>query len=541
MSGQAPNPETRSILALPYRASIAVHPDYSYWSEHWEKIRDCEIGEVEIKRKREKYLPKLQSQDSSEYLTYLRRAVFFNMTSRTLNSLYGTVFSRAPKITGLSEEQKEKARKLTKDGTSLHLMAKTTVKEVLALGRYGLLVDASPDGSGAPYVSCYTAENIIDWEMAEVNGEWTLVRIVLREIFYDRISTLAPYQYKSRFRVLYLDELEDGSREYRQDIYINDTALILPDVDSLPDETITPEVRGEPIDYIPFIVVGPFTNHPDVEKPPMLDIVTLNLSHYVSYADLESARFLTGSPVYYVSLRNSEGAPEFYVGPNAVWQLGPDEKAGIIEFNGAGLRFIENALKDKEAQISAIGGRLMPGIARGAAESDNALAMKERNEQTMLMNISDTVDEAITQVLRWWADWDNTPRSDILEIYFELNRDFLLRETGARELRAIQLMYEAGVIPVEIVYDFLLKAEVVPEWMDRDEFIAKLNDKEQFPNMVDVIARMQNFPDAKTMHEFEANQQVLDGEGESTRVGVPQQVMAQRQADAANEQDEDES
>ena len=44
-----------------------------------------------------------------------------------------------------------------------------------------------------------------------------------------------------------------------------------------------------------------------------------------------------------------------------------DEDGGIIEFTGHGLRFLENALKDKEAQISAIGGRMMPGASRGAA------------------------------------------------------------------------------------------------------------------------------------------------------------------------------
>ena len=548
MSGQVPNPETRSILAVPFRVSLAVHPDYTYWSPHWESIRDCEIGEIEIKRKGEKYLPKLQSQDKVEYATYLRRAVFFNMTARTLNALYGTVFGRPPKVSGLNKSDLEKVKRLTKDGTSLHLMAKMAVKEVLAVGRYGLLVDASPDGTGSPYVACYTAENILDWEMEEINGKWQLTRVVLREIFYDREEAWTPYMYKGRFRVLHLEEQEDGSHIYKQHVFINDLGLFIPDVETTPFEEIIPEVRGEPIDYIPFTVVGPFSNHPDVEKPPMLDIVTLNLSHYVSYADLESARFLTGSPVYTVSLQNSDGAPEFYVGPNTVWQLGPNEDAKILEFAGHGLRFIENALKDKEAQISAIGGRLMPGSARGAAESDNALALKERNEQTMLLNISDTVDEAITQILRWWADWNNVPRSRIANIMFEVNRDFLMKDIGAREFRAIQMMYEAGIIPIDVVYEFLRKSEVIPDWMDEGEFRSRLDDAKQFPNMVDVLARMKNFPDAKSFHEFEMQrkgmmnaQAVTPQNGEPETAPVPQQVVAERQANLRNPQQEDDN
>lgn len=547
MSGQVPNPETRSILAVPFRASLAVHPDYTYWSPHWETIRDCEIGEIEIKRKSEKYLPKLQSQDKSEYSTYLRRAVFFNMTSRTLNALYGTVFRRAPKVSGLNAKQREAAKSITKDGTSLHLMAKTTVKEVLAVGRYGLLVDASPDGVGNPYVACYTAENILDWEVEEINGKWQLSRVVLREIFYDRAEAWSPYQYKGRFRVLYLDEIAEGEYVYRQNVFVNDTGLFIPDIETTPFDQVTPEVRGEPLDYIPFTIIGPFTNHPDVEKPPMLDIVTLNISHYISYADLESARFLTGSPVYTVSLTNNEGAPEFYVGPNTVWQLGPNESASILEFAGHGLRFIENALSDKEAQISAIGGRMMPGTARGAAESDNSLAMKERNEQTLLLNISDTVDEGVTKILRWWADWNNARSTTIQGINFEVNRDFLMKDIGAREFRAIQQMYENGIIPVDVVYEYLRKAEVVPEWMDELEFTNRLNDAKQFPNMVDVLARMKNFPDAKSFHEFEmqrkamlASNSVEPGAGDPDNPPVPQQVMAERQANSRNPKPEDE-
>jgi len=510
MNAQVPNPEARSILSIPFRAALSVHPDYTYWAPHWETIRDAEIGEVEVKRKADKYLPKLSSQDASEYQSYLRRAVFFNMTSRTLNSLYGTVFRRAPKVSGLQAKTLEAAKSITKDGTSLHLMAKTTVKEVLAVGRYGLMVDAEQDGRGGAHVACYTAENIIDWDMAEVGGKWQLVRVVLREIFYDRDEAWGPYQYKARFRVLVLDE-STGSPVYKQFVFINEIGTNVPDVDALDGATeIVPKVRGAELDYIPFIIVGPFTNHPDVQKPPMLDIVTLNYSHYLSYADMESARFLTASPVYKVNLTNADSAPDFKVGPNVVWQFGPGEDGGIIEFTGHGLRFLENAMKDKEAQISAIGGRLMPGASRGAAESDNALALKEQNEQTMLLNLADTVDEATTKILRWWADWNNVSKDAVEKIVFEINRDFLISDGGAREFRAIQQMYEAGIIPVDVVYSYLRKNDVIPEWMSEEEFASRLNDSKQFPNMVDVLARMKNFPDANAFHEFEMQKKMMN-------------------------------
>ena len=50
MSSSVPNPITRAEIAVPFRASPVLHPDYTYWSNQWEMIRDAEIGEVEVKR-----------------------------------------------------------------------------------------------------------------------------------------------------------------------------------------------------------------------------------------------------------------------------------------------------------------------------------------------------------------------------------------------------------------------------------------------------------------------------------------------------------
>ena len=538
MSGQVPNPITRSQLAVPYRASPVLHPDYTYWAEIWETIRDAEIGEIEVKRKGEKYLPRQKTHDKNQYKSYLRRAVFYNMTSRTLNALYGTVFRRNPKIGGLDRRLTDRSKKITKEGMSLHLLSKTVVKEVLAVGRFGLLVDAAPDGRGNAYIACYTAENILDWQMAEIDGIWTLSKVTLREIFYDRDSHWSPYEYRSRFRVLVLEYDEESDRHvYTQYIYLDNDSSVnqIPDLDQAPQDVITPTVRGEPLDYIPFKVIGPFTNTPDVQRPPILDIVTLNYSHYMSYAQLEQALFYTGSPVFTVQQQEGSDPGEYQVGPDVVWILGENENANLMEFNGRGLQHLENALRNKEDQIASIGGRMMPGTSRGAAESDNALLMQERNEQTLLLNLADTVDEGMTEVLGWWADWNNASANTIAGIAFEVNRDFLIKDAGAREFRAIHQMYADGVIPLDVVFDYLRKFEVIPEWMDADEYKKLLENEEQFPNMVDVLARMKDFPDAKTFHEFtrvKAHLQEVDTDPQDP--GVPRQA---RDARALDEQE----
>lgn len=532
MSSQVPNPVTRGQIAVPYRASPVLHPDYTYWSPHWEMIRDAEIGEIEVKRKGEKYLPRQVTHDQNQYRSYLKRAVFYNMTSRTLNALYGTVFRRAPKIGGLNKKLKEASKKITKEGMSLHLLTKTLVKEVLAVGRFGMLVDANPDGRGNPYIACYTAENILDWQMAEIDGRWTLSKVTLREIHYDRDSHWSPYEYRARFRVLVLEyNEEEDNYAYVQYVYSDsdNAAGQIPDIDQPADQVIVPTVRGEPLNYIPFKVIGPFTNSPDVQRPPILDIVTLNFSHYMSYAQLEQALFYTGSPVFTVQQADGTDPGEYQVGPDIVWVLGEGETASLLEFNGRGLQHLENVLRSKEGQIASIGGRMMPGSSRGAAESDNSLLMQERNEQTLLLNIADTVDEGVTEVLQWWGDWNNASQVTVANIIFEINRDFLIREAGAREFRAIHQMYADGVVPLEVVYEYLRKSDVIPEWMDEIEYKKLLSDSKQFPNMVDVLAKMQMFPDAKAFHEYRMMQEgmtaVAGNPNDPVQPAVPRQAM----------------
>lgn len=531
-----PNPKTKAATDVAINASSVLHPDYQYWSPIWAMIRDAEIGEVEVKNKAHKYLPKLAGHDNDQYTSYLSRAVFYNMTAKTLNALYGTLYKRNPKVSSMPKAMNPVVRRFSKDGMSLHLAGKTAAKEVISLGRYGMLVDAAPDGRGDPYVACYTAENIIDWEMAEIEGVWQYVRVVLREISYDRDEslTLSPYQFHSRFRILALVPTADGWG-YEQYIYEDKDLNGVPDYSANPSRTAVPTVRGKRLDYIPFTMIGPFTNHPDVQKPPLLDIVTLNFSHYRSYAALEQGRFYTANPVYTVSSGVADDeAGEYYVGPDMVWELGKEGKASILEFNGHGLRSLETALTQKEGQVASIGGRMMPGGSTGAAESDNALRLKEQNEQTLLLNIADTLDEAFTTVLKWLADWKNVSKDRIDEIAFEVNRDFLLKDIGAREFRAIHQMYADGVIPVDVLYEFLRKAEVVPEWMDVTEFKNNLEDAKQFPNMVDVLARMKNFPDAKSFHEYRVMQeQAKEVEAQPSdpdKPPVPAQVRAARGA-----------
>jgi hypothetical protein len=490
--------------------------DYANWRLIWLAIRHAMIGEVEIKKYGQEYLPKPEGMDEGQYAAYLDRAVFYNMVYRTVTGLTGAVFRRAPRLLRATPKLTELTKRISKDGLSLQIFAKVITQEMLSTGRYGVLADKTglDDFVAKPYLAGYTAENILDWTTTEIDGRDEFNYILLREFAVDRRlftfvgdqaePNLAYGQLFVRYRILRLNYNEFESRwEYVQEVYSREDADA--DLTETP-QVFTPQVYGVPMKRIPFRFFNATTNLGDIEKPPILDILTLNLSHYKTYAQLEHGRFYTANPVYYVS--GGQEDDEYHIGPSVVWEIGNGEKAGIIEFNGQGLKSLENALIAKETQVASLGGRLL-GDSNTAGQSDNQVKLKDRNEQSLLLNVTTILNENFTDLLIILAAWMN---EDASKMEFRVNQDFLLDQAAAREFRAVTMMYQAGMIGIEIIYEYFLKADVIPEYVTLEMFTKMLEDQAQFPNNPDFESRQDGFPDSRAQRADELARDLDDEE-----------------------------
>ena len=125
----------------------STHLDYDANIAAWQRARDVFAGEDAVKATGEKYLPRLDCQDNTEYLAYKNRAAFFNASARTADGFVGLIFRREPTfklpdtrngITAALTEFVEDADML---GTSLSAFSKKLVTEIINVGRAGTLVD----------------------------------------------------------------------------------------------------------------------------------------------------------------------------------------------------------------------------------------------------------------------------------------------------------------------------------------------------------------------------------------------------------------
>ncbi len=435
------------------------HPDYREHASEWLKLRDVLAGEKTVKKAGTKYLPRLADQSLYEYQGYVDRALFFNASARTVQGLLGAIFRKSPQV-DVPEEVRSCLNSITFDNKPFGVFAKHVVQEVLSMGRYGILVDMADTADMAekkadqkPYLAGYAAEQIINWRMESKNGRSQLSLVVLSETIErggeDAFSVEAVQQY----RVLSLDE----QGRYIQTLFQEDRTGKYAAI-----HTIMPTFRGKPFYSIPFLFIGPVSMSAEVEKSPVLDLVNVNLSHYRSSADLEHGRHFTALPTPYVtSPSNGDEKPVFKIGPSNVWLLEPGGNAGMLEFQGAGLSFIENACREKERMMAVLGARLLEGQKNGV-EAAEAIRLRHVGESSLLSSIADTVSHALTMALEYLAGWqgiDLETQSDAIQV--DLNKDFLADRMNPAEIQSLVAAWQAGAISFESLQLNLEKGEII--------------------------------------------------------------------------------
>ncbi len=445
-----------------------MHRRYSTEALKWKRCRDAYSGTDAVKAAGKAYLPELSGQKPEEYDAYKCRALWYGATKRTVQGLSGAVMRKDPAVTITSDELKAQLENVTLTGVTLPAFAKTVIEEVLKVGRGGILCDMSDDASlnpidRRPYWSFYTAESIRNWHTEIRGGVPVLVQVVLYEEGEKQKQDEFDYKEAPQYRVLRIN----ATGQYEQQLY---TKVSAQDVDAklgewIPGPITIPQRRGAPLDYIPFVFVNPASTTPEMEDPPLLDLVDVNFSHYRTSADLEHGRHFCGLPTVWAT-----GIP-----PDTIMRIGSsivltasDEKAkfGILEFTGQGLGALETGLDSKEKMMAVLGARLLEQQQRDVEASDTIIA-RTAGERSILQSLCQTVSQAVTQVLRWHAAWMGIPVTDDMTI--ALNQDFVSATMPTDLLLALLQAVQSGQISWETFYHNLEKGEITRPGVDADD------------------------------------------------------------------------
>lgn len=414
----------------------STHPEYKDFVTQWTRCRDVISGSDAVKDKGDLYLPKLEGMTNKEYQSYKQRALFFSAAGRSLQGLVGTMTRRTPTIKQDGMDDQFKDTSLTaKSFTELFVDA---TEEVLSVGRYGMLADVAVEG-GRGYVAVYTSEHILNWRMDEYGN---LLWLVLSEdvVIPDPED---PFELEDsvNYRHLYMN-----NGVYTIDIYDEDENLL---------STIVPTQRGSTLGAIPFVCITPSGLQIVPQKPPILDIVDVNLSQYMTSADLENGRHYAGLPTPVVT--GAESETKLKVGGQSAWVIS-NEKAKVfyLEFQGQGLQSLEKAMGEKTSQMAQFSSRLMDTSTRGS-EAAETVRLRHSADSATLASVAMALETGFNIIFGHVADFDGLAHPDI-----ELNKDFLDTKLSPPELKALTDSYVTGAIDLETYVYNLERGELLP-------------------------------------------------------------------------------
>ena len=413
--------------------NIPRHPEYDEFQPEWKLMRDSLDGERKIKAPENSlvYLPMpsgLLAVRNAEiqnraYLAYQSRANFPDLVSQTVRGMVGIIHKK-PAAIELPAQLEMLRETATRDGLTLDALHRRITKELLALGRCGLLADVSSNGT--PYIATYLAEHILNWD--EEDDRTSLV--VLDESTFKR-SDSSQWQWIHEYRRL---ELVEGRYQ---------VSLIGQDGEPR-DEVIEPmTARNAQLDFIPFTFIDTQDLTASPDEIPLLGLARLALRIYRKDADYGQTLYMTSQPTMVFSGIQEEDAPTVIGAGQMVVLPPPDAKAYMLEVEGAGAGSQRQDIIDAFDQATQHGARLIYREGR-SAESGEALRLRFGHEAATIDAVAKTSSAGLEQALRNLAIWVGANPD---EVHVEAPSEFVEQKLTPQELTALVAAWQSGAIP----------------------------------------------------------------------------------------------
>lgn len=451
----------------------------SAYLEIYRQIRDCIAGQKKIKEHTTTYLPKPNAEDTSveneaRYTAYLARAVFYNVTGRTLAGLVGEIYKRDP-IVEVPAAMDAIVKNADGAGINLVQLSKKSSGQALGFGRSGLFVDYPAveggisraeleSGDIRPTINVCEPHHIVNWRTTTRGAKEVLSLVVLKEKY---VSADDGFEECTRdcWRVLRLGTAEDAQNGTEANGVYNVEIWRDRAGQACVEESYTPtDANGEPLREIPFVFIGSENNDHEIDKPPLYDMSVLNIAHYRNSADYEESSYIVGQPTPYFSGLTENWVTNVMKGKV---QLGSRAAVPLPENGTAGLLqpkaniMPKEAMDHKEKQMVALGAKLVEEreIRRTATET----LIQSASETSILVSVAKNVSEAYTRALETCQQFMSGAEG---EVKFILNTEFQISSMSYQERMQLMQEWQAGLLAFPEARNALTKVGVATMGVD---------------------------------------------------------------------------
>lgn len=432
-----------------------VRPEVIASSGRWQIVQDCMGGAEAVKKRGRRYLPMPNPEDEGKenlarYGNYKERAVFYNVTRRTVDGWNGQVFSREP-ISRFPDEMNDLWYDIDGAGVSIDQQAKLALGSTMAYGGGGLLVDYPNvagqqltvadvrEGAIRPTIHFYGPQSIINWRLRKIGATYVPELIVLKEMASGVGSDGFSMTSTEQCRVLRLTP----NNEYWVEIWSKNTD----DIWTKQASYRMLDTSGTPVNRILFFPLGILKNNFEIDLSPTYDLACLNIAHYRNSADYEDSCFMVGQPTPVVAGVTQEWVEEVFkgrieLGSRAVIPLPVGGTAQLLQVNPNSMTM--EAMIHKEAQMVALGARIIKddSVSKTLGESQMDAAGDSSILATAAKNVSAAYSKAL-QVCGYLMGMRVSKKEDY---QYSLNTDFPAARLTPNERAQLILEWQAEAI-----------------------------------------------------------------------------------------------
>ena len=406
----------------------STHPQYDAALNRWQRCRDCYEGEDAVKSRGTEYLPKPGGLTDKEYKDYSQRALFYECVGRTIDGFVGAI-ARKPPVIEASEKLNDVIGDITLDGLSVEELIKQLCTEIILQGRGALLGDYDEKTQRA-YLRLYPAEAITNWSEGSVVVNETVYEPDAEDAFKQ--NSITQYRHLTVVGGIYTVTIW---RKIKNKDGLDEWAVY---------DTRVPTIKGKTFSEIPWFWLTPLGKTSRIERPPMLGLVSVSLSHFRNSADLEHGLHYTGLPTLCVAGDGFDADAKISVGSlSAIITSDSTAKVWYAEVKGD-FKGLENTMQGKEAKMAVLGASVFADEKKGV-ESEATARIRQSGQTSLLSGVVTAVEETLTAALQCVADWMGAAG----KVSVTLNREFVDTKMDGPTLVGLVAAFQSGALTIE--------------------------------------------------------------------------------------------
>jgi hypothetical protein len=501
--------------------------DYDEMIDYWDMVADMVDGAQAIRNGGEKYLPKLQDEDQTEYDWRLSYSKYTNIYGDILSNLSSKPFAKELTV---AQDADQKIKDICEDidgkGNSLHVFSSNTFFNGINNAIDWILVDyTSVKNSGQlsqadekklglrPYWVHIPARRMLQVNSARIGGVEEVVYARILEVEkikqgYGEIE-IERIRIFERERVVTIDE--ESGRETES--YLPATYLVLEKRVAVIGKSVTvaarTKVSWEMIDFgpitigiiplIPFIT-GRRKGSSWVFTPALQDAVETQKEHYQAESNLKSAKLMTCFPMLSANGVSQPLDPKTKkpvkarLGPKTILYAPPSKVEGQqpsftwIEISANSLKFLAEDVKNTEQQLRELGRQPLTAQSSNLTVVTTAFAAQKGNSavQAWAFLLKDALERAL-KVTAMWLNSDEEPEVNV-------HTDFAVEMGDDKGPTVLTEARKNGDLSQKTYWEELQRRDILSGDFDADEEEKRLLDEEPTPDDINAQRAAMGLP-----------------------------------------------